>query len=943
MRVAATAAVARMGEGANVAIVHARSLPHDSGTKTRKRCGGENCRSRKKKLDRGRARRRRHPPPHIAAKLATRALSARLLDYTLPASTPLSPPNNDDMSYLYAGAAAVGLALAWAAVRAARPGASPTREPEDDPSPPPAASDATPHIEDIGTPTPGTRAPEAAPGGTPPPPRSPTDGGGHDVTPRRSALAGTRDESSSSTGKLPASRNVSFAEAEDVDPVPPATPFAPRTPDDEGAGRGPPAVATTTPPSPPLRPRTIDEDDADDDALMGSSSDTDSWTDEAASPPRRGAGTGGGDLNASASHAALPSLVALRSGRTTTGGTSRGMGRARRVSRSFSEPNLSGVAELEARAADEAAAAAEAAAHGAGKGEAADDAAAVAPSSAPPAPPLCLRLDVLAGPAAGLSVHTPPGAAEVTIGRAPSNALVLPDGEVSGTHAILRWDARARAWTVTDAGSLNGTRVDSAAVGAGGRRRGRTARLTSDAILCLGRQSQLRVVYLPADVAAADAAAAALARAAAAMPTPTGLVGPPAPLRLRSLGPPPGLRPLATVDAEAGVMGAPNDDAATRAALTPTRAAAEVPTLGIAMASVTQLGVEHARRDMACEDAVRLVCDLSVEGGVVTALPSPTTLLVVCDGHGGGRAADDAAEYLPGALAARASADAAGLASDGAWAMAFADADARAPPDRGTTATLVALWRDAVHSGLLLRAANVGDSAAVLIVEGGGDAAPPSTPPQLGAAADTARPTINAPLPPPPTALPPRTIPYASQVTPPATPGTPPPPPSPGAPPPSPPSPVSPPTPSDASGGATLARLTADHRLSAPAERARLAAAGVPLPAGSAPRLYGLNLSRCLGDTAIKAGDLGLTGDPHVSPVTWLPPGSRALLLAASDGVWDVASARRAAAAARTAAAAAAGKGRQAAAAAAADAVAALASRRHSRDDVSVVVAIIDA
>ena len=863
---------------------------------------------------------------------------------TFPPSAPLFPPKNDAMSYLYAGAAAVGLALAWAAARAARPGASPTRALEGDPPPPSPATHPAPRGEYADTPTPETRAPEAEPAGTPPPPRSPTDGGSHGVTPRRSALAGTRDAASSSTDKLPASRNVSFAEADDVDVAPPATPFAPRTPDDEGAGRGPPAVATTTPPSPPLRPRTIDEDDADDNALMGSSSDTDSWTDEAASPPRRGAGTGGGNLNASASHAALPSLVALRSGRRTGGEASGGMGRARRVSRSFSEPNLSGVAELEARAADDAAAAAEAAAHGAGEGEDDDKPAMPSTSSAPPAPPLCLRLDVLAGPAAGLSVRTPPGAAEVTIGRAPSNALVLPDGEVSGTHAILRWDARARAWTVTDAGSLNGTRVDGAAVGAGGRRRGRTARLTSDAILCLGRQSQLRVVYLPADVAAADAAAAASARAAAT-PTPTGLVGPPAPLRLRSLGPPPGLRPLATVDAEAGVMGAPSDDAATRAALTPTRAAAEVPTLGVAMASVIQLGVEHARRDMACEDAVRLVCDLSVEGGVATALPSPTTLLVVCDGHGGGRAADDAAECLPGSLAARVAADPAGLASDGAWAAAFADTDARAPPDGGTTATLVALWRDAVHGGIFLRAANVGDSAAVLIVEGGGqDAAPPSTPPQLGAAAaaDTTRPTIDAPLPPPPPALPTRTVPSGSHVTPPATPGTPPPPPSPSAPPPSPPSPASPPTPSDA-GGATLARLTADHRLSAPAERARLAAAGVPLPAGSAPRLYGLNLSRCLGDTAIKAGDLGLTGDPHVSPVTWLPPGSRALLLAASDGVWDVASARRAAAAARTAAAAASGKGQQAAATAAADAVAALASRRHSRDDVSVVVAVIDA
>ena len=32
-------------------------------------------------------------------------------------------------------------------------------------------------------------------------------------------------------------------------------------------------------------------------------------------------------------------------------------------------------------------------------------------------------------------------------------------------------------------------------------------------------------------------------------------------------------------------------------------------------------------------------------------------------------------------------------------------------------------------------------------------------------------------------------------------------------------------------------------------------------------RLYGLNLSRCLGDRAIKESGLGLSSEPHVSPV----------------------------------------------------------------------------
>lgn len=59
-------------------------------------------------------------------------------------------------------------------------------------------------------------------------------------------------------------------------------------------------------------------------------------------------------------------------------------------------------------------------------------------------------------------------------------------------------------------------------------------------------------------------------------------------------------------------------------------------------------------------------------------------------------------------------------------------------------------------------------------------------------------------------------------------------------------------------------------------------------------RLYGLNLSRCLGDKFLKDGDLGLSAAPHVSHVVRLPPRASGLVVLASDGLWDVASAARA-------------------------------------------------
>ena len=53
-------------------------------------------------------------------------------------------------------------------------------------------------------------------------------------------------------------------------------------------------------------------------------------------------------------------------------------------------------------------------------------------------------------------------------------------------------------------------------------------------------------------------------------------------------------------------------------------------------------------------------------------------------------------------------------------------------------------------------------------------------------------------------------------------------------------------------------------------------------------RLYGLNLSRCLGDKFLKNEDLGLSAEPYVSPVLRFNLSQCGVVVLASDGLWDV-------------------------------------------------------
>ncbi|WP_242346417.1 FHA domain-containing protein [Anaeromyxobacter terrae] len=88
-------------------------------------------------------------------------------------------------------------------------------------------------------------------------------------------------------------------------------------------------------------------------------------------------------------------------------------------------------------------------------------------------PPAAGRETMLAGPgtrlvAAGeslvIALAAKNGGPEVRVGRDPENDVVVDDGTLSRRHLVLRRDGGG-GWTVEDAGSSNGTRVNGLRIG----------------------------------------------------------------------------------------------------------------------------------------------------------------------------------------------------------------------------------------------------------------------------------------------------------------------------------------------------------------------------------------------------------------------------------------------------------------------------------------------
>lgn len=70
-----------------------------------------------------------------------------------------------------------------------------------------------------------------------------------------------------------------------------------------------------------------------------------------------------------------------------------------------------------------------------------------------------ITLEVVSGPSVGAFATSSPGQS-LTIGRLPTNNLVVNDVEVSGRHACIKWNSKSLAWDFIDLGSLNGTHVN---------------------------------------------------------------------------------------------------------------------------------------------------------------------------------------------------------------------------------------------------------------------------------------------------------------------------------------------------------------------------------------------------------------------------------------------------------------------------------------------------
>ncbi|KAI3980010.1 hypothetical protein MKX01_042664 [Papaver californicum] len=75
-----------------------------------------------------------------------------------------------------------------------------------------------------------------------------------------------------------------------------------------------------------------------------------------------------------------------------------------------------------------------------------------------------LTLEVVSGPSRGTRHYlqsTDASRLPLTLGRVSPSDLLLKDGEVSGKHALVKWNLNKMKWELVDMGSLNGTFLNS--------------------------------------------------------------------------------------------------------------------------------------------------------------------------------------------------------------------------------------------------------------------------------------------------------------------------------------------------------------------------------------------------------------------------------------------------------------------------------------------------
>ncbi|KAK7253175.1 hypothetical protein RIF29_37676 [Crotalaria pallida] len=111
----------------------------------------------------------------------------------------------------------------------------------------------------------------------------------------------------------------------------------------------------------------------------------------------------------------------------------------------------------------------------------------------------CLTLEVISGPSRGVSCSvqsTDASSLPLTLGRVSPIDLLIKDSEVSGKHALIKWDSDKMKWEVVDMGSLNGTLLNSDPINhpdTGSRNWGDPINLANGDIITLGTTSKVMV------------------------------------------------------------------------------------------------------------------------------------------------------------------------------------------------------------------------------------------------------------------------------------------------------------------------------------------------------------------------------------------------------------------------------------------------------------------
>ncbi|XP_057538836.1 protein phosphatase 2C 70-like isoform X2 [Amaranthus tricolor] len=115
----------------------------------------------------------------------------------------------------------------------------------------------------------------------------------------------------------------------------------------------------------------------------------------------------------------------------------------------------------------------------------------------------CLSLEVISGPTRGLYISlrsSDDSKLPLILGRVPPSNLLLKDSEVSGKHALIKWNSDKLKWEVVDVGSLNGTLLNAKAIhhpDSGSRTWGEPQELVTGDVITLGSTSQISVQITP--------------------------------------------------------------------------------------------------------------------------------------------------------------------------------------------------------------------------------------------------------------------------------------------------------------------------------------------------------------------------------------------------------------------------------------------------------------